>query len=335
MLLTGTFFLRFSSAVSAGVLSPSEALAYSHHDRLSQLSSYLSAGQGFQNRLRGASQNRVGDRIQDDRGSEGEVLSTSLLGSRGLSTRESRSENGTAAESDEAADLMLPSDPIALANLPESKIRSFNKSRVDRNHSRVDVPGSLSGFVPRLRESRDPSEQTLPEGPTATAHVKVSVQATYKSVNESTTRATNKTELQSLQLSNANASIQAIHMSINEPTSRAANETELQSLQPADSDELFEAFLSAKALAAELNPDRRSNPKVAFLFLTRGPLYHELLWQKFFQGHDDRYSIYVHASLDGFVYNETTSKAPVFFDRQIKSIKVSPQTKWNLSVAAD
>jgi hypothetical protein len=295
----------------------------------------LSARQEFQNRLRRASQNRVEGRIQDEQGSEGEVLSSSLLGSRGLSTRESQSENGTAAESDEAADLMLPSDPIALANLPQSKVHLLNKNRVDRNHSRVGVPGSLSGFVPRLRGSRDPSEQPLPEGPTATAHAKASVQAASESVNQSMTRATNKTELQSLQLSNGNASIQAIHMSINESKSRAADQTKLQALQPANSDELFEAFLSARALAAELNPDRRSSPKVAFLFLTRGPLYHELLWQKFLQGHEDRYTIYVHASLEGFVYNETTSKAPVFFDRQIKSIKVSPQTKRKVSVAAD
>ncbi|KAI4316235.1 hypothetical protein L6164_024234 [Bauhinia variegata] len=38
------------------------------------------------------------------------------------------------------------------------------------------------------------------------------------------------------------------------------------------------------------------NPKVAFLFLTPGALPFERLWHKFFQGHEGRFSVYVHAS---------------------------------------
>ncbi|KAE8665578.1 Core-2/I-branching beta-1,6-N-acetylglucosaminyltransferase family protein isoform 3 [Hibiscus syriacus] len=43
-------------------------------------------------------------------------------------------------------------------------------------------------------------------------------------------------------------------------------------------------------------PVESSNPKITFLFLTPGPLPFEALWDKFFQGHEGRFSIYVHAS---------------------------------------
>ncbi|KAL8150819.1 hypothetical protein V2J09_020627, partial [Rumex salicifolius] len=39
-----------------------------------------------------------------------------------------------------------------------------------------------------------------------------------------------------------------------------------------------------------------SNPKIAFMFLTPGTLPFEQLWDKFFQGHEGRFSVYVHAS---------------------------------------
>ncbi|KAE9604730.1 hypothetical protein Lal_00011033 [Lupinus albus] len=38
------------------------------------------------------------------------------------------------------------------------------------------------------------------------------------------------------------------------------------------------------------------NPKVAFMFLTPGSLPFESLWDKFFQGHEGKFSVYVHAS---------------------------------------
>ncbi|XP_052489157.1 glycosyltransferase BC10 [Gossypium raimondii] len=43
-------------------------------------------------------------------------------------------------------------------------------------------------------------------------------------------------------------------------------------------------------------PIQSKNPKIAFLFLTPGTLYFEPLWDKFFRGHEDRFSVYVHAS---------------------------------------
>ncbi|KAG0468444.1 hypothetical protein HPP92_017772 [Vanilla planifolia] len=57
--------------------------------------------------------------------------------------------------------------------------------------------------------------------------------------------------------------------------------------------------LSAKViiddiLSMQISPPK--NPKIAFMFLTPGALPFEKLWEKFFLGHEDRFSVYVHAS---------------------------------------
>ncbi|KAG6600709.1 hypothetical protein SDJN02_05388, partial [Cucurbita argyrosperma subsp. argyrosperma] len=61
-------------------------------------------------------------------------------------------------------------------------------------------------------------------------------------------------------------------------------------------------------------------PKVAFMFLTRGPLPMLPLWERFFSGHEKLFSIYVHA-LPGYELNVTSSSA--FYRRQIPSQYVS------------
>ncbi|KAL9688073.1 hypothetical protein QQ045_032486 [Rhodiola kirilowii] len=38
------------------------------------------------------------------------------------------------------------------------------------------------------------------------------------------------------------------------------------------------------------------NPKIAFMFLTPASLPYELLWEKFFEGHEGSFTVYVHAS---------------------------------------
>ncbi|KAJ1293756.1 hypothetical protein BS78_01G093400 [Paspalum vaginatum] len=60
----------------------------------------------------------------------------------------------------------------------------------------------------------------------------------------------------------------------------------------------------------------RRVPKVAFMFLTRGPLPLAPLWERFFRGNEGRYSIYVHA-LPSYRANFTSES--VFFRRQIPS----------------
>jgi len=64
----------------------------------------------------------------------------------------------------------------------------------------------------------------------------------------------------------------------------------------------------------------RRVPKVAFMFLTPGPLPLAPLWERFFRGNEGRYSIYVHA-LPSYRANFTSES--VFYRRQIPS-KVSP-----------
>ncbi|KAF5751905.1 hypothetical protein HS088_TW02G00924 [Tripterygium wilfordii] len=57
-------------------------------------------------------------------------------------------------------------------------------------------------------------------------------------------------------------------------------------------------------------------PKVAFMFLTRGPVLMSPLWEKFFKGHEGMYSIYVHSDPS---YNESEPESPVFHGRRIPS----------------
>ncbi|PAN40941.1 hypothetical protein PAHAL_7G352300 [Panicum hallii] len=61
-------------------------------------------------------------------------------------------------------------------------------------------------------------------------------------------------------------------------------------------------------------------PKVAFLFLTRGPLPFAPLWERFFRGHEGLYSVYVHA-VPGYAGRYRRSSP--FHGRQIPSREVS------------
>ncbi|XP_057464708.1 glycosyltransferase BC10-like isoform X2 [Actinidia eriantha] len=57
-------------------------------------------------------------------------------------------------------------------------------------------------------------------------------------------------------------------------------------------------------------------PKIAFLFLTRGPLPLAPLWEKFFEGHEGLYSIYVHTNPS---FNGTMPPNSVFYGRRVPS----------------
>ncbi|XP_021774150.1 uncharacterized protein LOC110738087 [Chenopodium quinoa] len=60
-------------------------------------------------------------------------------------------------------------------------------------------------------------------------------------------------------------------------------------------------------------------PKLAFLFLTRGPLPLAPLWEMFFKGHEDRFSIYIHTHPN---YTDPMPKDSVFHGRRIPSKSV-------------
>ncbi|KAK6914790.1 Glycosyl transferase, family 14 [Dillenia turbinata] len=69
-------------------------------------------------------------------------------------------------------------------------------------------------------------------------------------------------------------------------------------------------------------------PKIAFMFLTRGPLPMAPLWERFFKGHEGLYSIYVH-SLPSYVADFPPSS--VFYGRQIPSQEV----EWGMMSLCD
>ncbi|PWA78500.1 Glycosyl transferase, family 14 [Artemisia annua] len=70
-------------------------------------------------------------------------------------------------------------------------------------------------------------------------------------------------------------------------------------------------------------------PKVAFMFLTRGPVLLSPLWERFFKGYDGLFTIYVHCS--DLSYNLTESEHSVFHGRRIPSkYKVIP-SMWFLT----
>lgn len=66
----------------------------------------------------------------------------------------------------------------------------------------------------------------------------------------------------------------------------------------------------------------KMTPKVAFLFLTRGPVLLAEFWDVFFKGNEGLYSIYVHSN-PSFNQSQAEPLGSVFHNRRIPS-KVSP-----------
>jgi len=78
-------------------------------------------------------------------------------------------------------------------------------------------------------------------------------------------------------------------------------------------EELF--WRASMAPKAHRTPYRRV-PKIAFLFLVRGELPLRPLWEKFFAGHQELYSIYVHPDPS---YTGSLPPDSVFYGRMIPS----------------
>lgn len=78
-------------------------------------------------------------------------------------------------------------------------------------------------------------------------------------------------------------------------------------------DELL--WRASMAPRIEKYPFRRV-PRVAFLFLVRGRVFMAPVWEKFFEGHDGLFSVYVHSNPS---YNESEPESPVFRGRRIPS----------------
>ncbi|KAH9760060.1 hypothetical protein KPL70_000037 [Citrus sinensis] len=97
--------------------------------------------------------------------------------------------------------------------------------------------------------------------------------------------------------------------------------TMLEQLPATPTRELTDAENIAQVVFKEIlnkPPVHSKNPKVAFMFLTPGNLPFENLWEKFFHGHEDRFSVYVHASSE-----KPMHVSRYFVGRDIRSEKVA------------
>uniref|UniRef100_A0A9I9DF37 Glycosyl transferase, family 14 n=1 Tax=Cucumis melo TaxID=3656 RepID=A0A9I9DF37_CUCME len=91
-------------------------------------------------------------------------------------------------------------------------------------------------------------------------------------------------------------------------------------LPPAPARELTDEEVSSHVVIREIlnSPIIPSKtPKIAFMFLTPGSLPFEKLWDKFFNGHEDKFTVYVHASKE-----KPTHVSRHFLNRDIHSGQV-------------
>lgn len=129
------------------------------------------------------------------------------------------------------------------------------------------------------------------------------------------------------------------HYSTNVPVVEEKNCTILKECEKAEDCLSMKVFLKPNNLTHRMSDDElfwrasmvpikeeypyKRVPKVAFMFLTRGPLPMLPLWERFFNGHEKLFSVYVHA-LPGYILNVTNTSA--FYQRQIPS-QVCPTSK--------
>ncbi|KAK4280789.1 hypothetical protein QN277_012365 [Acacia crassicarpa] len=81
-----------------------------------------------------------------------------------------------------------------------------------------------------------------------------------------------------------------------------------------------ELFLRASMVPKRKKFDGEHVPKVAFMFLTKGPLHLSLMWEMFFKGHQGLYTIYVHTHP---LFNWTVPVNSVFYRTRIPSKTVT------------
>ncbi|GAV70250.1 Branch domain-containing protein [Cephalotus follicularis] len=73
-----------------------------------------------------------------------------------------------------------------------------------------------------------------------------------------------------------------------------------------------------------LRPRFAPLPKLAFLFIARNRLPLDILWDSFFKGEENRFSVFVH-SRPGFLFNKATTRSVHFLNRQLNN---SIQVDW-------
>ncbi|KAF3586966.1 hypothetical protein F2Q69_00026311 [Brassica cretica] len=97
---------------------------------------------------------------------------------------------------------------------------------------------------------------------------------------------------------------------------------------PHGSDMADEELMRRAAMAPREAVMNETHPKVAFMFLTRWNLPLSPLWEIFFKGHEDFYSIYVHTSPE---FTEEPPESSVFYKKRIPSKTV----EWGQSSMMD
>lgn len=110
----------------------------------------------------------------------------------------------------------------------------------------------------------------------------------------------------------SSSSVSGNYSSISTSTSVSLKEEKLLVHNMSDEELLWRASMVPQVVSPYSHV-----PKVAFMFLTKGPLPLAPLWDKFFEGHEGRlYSIYVHAHPS---FNESVPQTSVFHGRRIHS----------------
>ncbi|CAL1415123.1 unnamed protein product [Linum trigynum] len=91
-------------------------------------------------------------------------------------------------------------------------------------------------------------------------------------------------------------------------------------LPPAPAREFTDSEIASQVVIREIlrsPPVKSKTSKIAFMFLTPGQLPFEKLWEKFFNGHEGKFSVYVHAS-----NNKPVHVSRYFVNRDIRSEQV-------------
>ncbi|KAL3687139.1 hypothetical protein R1sor_013448 [Riccia sorocarpa] len=78
-------------------------------------------------------------------------------------------------------------------------------------------------------------------------------------------------------------------------------------------------ILSGTQASLRCRPRDGGNPKIAFMFLTSSGLPFAPLWEKFFEGNEDLYNIYVHAKPDWLRYVGFDGSMGIFWGRVVPS----------------
>ncbi|KAI4379666.1 hypothetical protein MLD38_005935 [Melastoma candidum] len=88
---------------------------------------------------------------------------------------------------------------------------------------------------------------------------------------------------------------------------------------PAPARDLTDEEIASRVVAHDIlgMPHPTKSPKISFLFMCAGSLPFEKLWDRFFRGHEGRFSVYIHTSSE-----KPAHVSSYFMDREVRSTMV-------------